>query len=221
MQRKALALLLASALSLVSPPRAAPSALSPEDVAALIRAMLAMVKIWNAMNTMPRWEAPSTRATVPLSYIFPYSISPYSAPWRSMPWGWNGFSHQGAWPRAGYPFVEPRHSLTQRPEITGAAARQEHGRLDLSGVWQGASGDVLVIHGNGFRIHNAEGLCSDVAFHIVGSQFFTYAPSSGVTRRYDLAQRGDQLALRDSEGQVLLFQRLRQPLSRYKKCIIM
>jgi hypothetical protein len=182
----------------------------------MIRTMLAMVKIWNTMNTTPGWETPGTRTMVPFSYI-----SPYIPSWPSTPWGWNGFSHPGAWPGAGYPLVEPRHGLAQRQEIAGAAARQNQARLNLSGVWQGASGDVLVIRGNRFRIHNAEGLCSDVTFHVAGSQFFTYAPSSGVTRRYELAQLGDRLALRDSEGQVLLFHRLRQPFPQYKKCMIM
>lgn len=205
MQRKALALLLAFALSFFASSRASGSALGPDDVAAMMRAMLSMVSIWNAMNGTTPWESPGTWAAAP---------SPYVPPRPSAPWGWNGFSPPAAWAGGGYPFADPRHGLPGRREIAGAAAKRGQTRLNLSGIWQGTSGDVLVIRGNRFRIHNADGLHRDGTFQVVGSQFFAYAPRSGVTRRYELAQRGNRLALRDSEGQVLLFERLRQSFLR-------
>jgi hypothetical protein len=99
--------------------------------------------------------------------------------------------------------------------------RQNQIGPSLNGTWRGASGDILVIRGNRFRIHNAEGLYSDGTFHIVGNQFFAYAPASAIIRRYELMQLHDRLALRDSEGQVILFERLKQPFPRYKNRIIM
>jgi hypothetical protein len=211
MQRKTIALLLALIPSSFSPSWASGSALRPDDVAAMMRAMLSMVSIWNAMNGAANWESPGTWTGAP---------SPYSPPRPTAPWGWNRFAPQASWPGGGSAFADPRQSLSWRREAARPAATRNQTRLSLSGIWQGNSGDVLVIRGNRFRIHNAEGLHRDGIFQVVGSQFFAVAPQAGVMRRYELAKQGDRLALRDSEGQVLLFERLRQSFPRYKKHII-
>lgn len=91
----------------------------------------------------------------------------------------------------------------------------------LSGTWQGDNGDVLVIRGDRFRIYDGESFYNDGTFRIVGNQLLIYAPTSGIVRRYQFAYRGNQLALRDSAGQVLSFRRLDESFPRYKKRIIM
>lgn len=213
MQRKTPPLLLALALSAFAPPHISAAVLGPDDVAAMIRALLTMVRIWNTLNGATQWGSPGGWTAPP---------SPYAPPWASDPGGWYGFSPQSPWPRTGYSFVVPRQNMIGSSNIAAAAAtRPGEPWPHLNGIWRGASGDTLVIHGNRFRIHNAAGLYSDGIFQIVGSQFHAYTPASGVVRHYGLNQLGDRLALRDDEGQILLFERLKQPFPGYKKRIIM
>lgn len=212
MQRKALALLIALTIGFFPLSPAASSPLGPDDVSAMVRAMLSMVRIWNAMNGATQWESPDTWIAAP---------TPYAPPIPAAPWDFNVLSPQGAWAGPAYPFRKPGHDLAGHRQLAEAAARQNHTRLNLSGIWQGASGDVLVIRGNRFRIHNGRGLYSDGTLRLLGNQLVTYVPASGVTRHYGLVQQGDRLALRDTEGQVLLFERLTQSLPRYKKRMIM
>ncbi len=212
MQRKAIALLLTSTLAVFSSSRALGSALGPDDVAAMMHAMLSMVRIWNAMNGTTPWDASRTWAAAP-PHVTAYQ--------PSAPWGGNGLCALGNLGRNGYPFAQPVHRLARQLAAARAAAMHRQVAMDLSGAWQGASGDILVVRGNRFRIHNAEGHYRDGTFQIAGDQFWTYVPASGVTRRYQLAHRGNWLALQDAEGQVLHFKRLEQSFPWRQKQIIM
>lgn len=79
---------------------------------------------------------------------------------------------------------------------------------DLSGVWRGSQGDILIIRGDHFRIHNEQGLYGDGTYRIFGSRFLAQVPVFGVTRQYELALLGDRFVLRDEAGQLLVFERL-------------
>ncbi len=212
MLRKAFVLLLASALSIFSPVSASGRALSSEDVGVLIRAMLTMVKIWNAMHGVAPWHSPGTWQS---------SLSPYLHPRPAGPWGWNGLPPSVMVPGVRYPLIQPGSGLTGPDGLSPPAINKSHAPQALGGIWRGATGDVLVIQGHRFRIHNNDGFYRDGTFHVRGNLLVTYAPATGVTRHYELAQLGDRLALRDSAGQLFIFDRLRQSLPRYERHIIM
>lgn len=215
MQRKAIALLLAVTLGLIPASRALGSALGPDDVAAMVRALLSMVRIWNAMHGATYWDAPGTWRSAPPPYI------PHIPPQPSASWGWHGLPAQGAWGGTGYPAAAPGQRLARHQAMARAAARHWQIVSDLTGTWQGASGDVLVIRGHRFRIHNGEGLYRDGTFQVVGNRLVTYVPTSGITRRYQFAHLGDRLALQDSEGRVLHFKKVGQSFPRGQKRTIM
>jgi hypothetical protein len=98
------------------------------------------------------------------------------------------------------PGVEPRSSLS-RTQL-------------LDGIWRGRQGDILMI-----RDGNARLLGYNHAFHeeaeieLQPTRMQIRNLGSGIERSYDYAYRDGRLALRDKEGNILLYRRLNRVFS--------
>lgn len=121
-------------------------------------------------------------------------------PWgRSLPWqGWEA----GPWSQA----------MPQAPSRGGGQPSGDRPQAPsvLEGVWQGAAGDVLTVHGHRFRIEAGQPQVGYGTFMLHGNRLIAYLPQTDSTRLYEYEVRGDYLALRDESGQMLLFRRLPQ-----------
>jgi hypothetical protein len=77
----------------------------------------------------------------------------------------------------------------------------------LDGVWEGTSGELLLIRNGMFRVYASADSYRDGHLSIDRGQLVLRDEDSGQTHRYEMQFRADQLALRDQDGQVLQFRR--------------
>jgi len=116
-----------------------------------------------------------------------------------MPWAPGSQMFGGAWPQ-GMPGVG-----MPWPGQPGGRAPRRH---QLNGIWQGESGEVLVIQDNRLRVFANADEYTDGWLEVDGSQLRIHNPDSGVSLGYEMALRNDTLALRDGAGQLRFYYRL-------------
>jgi hypothetical protein len=78
----------------------------------------------------------------------------------------------------------------------------------LEGVWEGASGGVLIVQGPYYRLYSPTGGFIDGRLELKSGELRLYNPSAGFDRRFDYALDQGRMALRDEAGQVYLYRQL-------------
>jgi hypothetical protein len=79
----------------------------------------------------------------------------------------------------------------------------------LEGVWEGRDGELLVVQGDRFRIYSALMQRVDGLVHIQGNRLALYNPLDQHAQAFEFAESQGRLVMRDVEGQVYLYRRLR------------
>jgi hypothetical protein len=78
----------------------------------------------------------------------------------------------------------------------------------LDGVWQGRSGEILMIRDGRFRIYVTRERYRRGKLRIRGKILYMHNPNTNTTNKYEYATQKGRLALRDTEGHLLLYRRL-------------
>lgn len=140
------------------------------------------------------------------------------SPWSAL--GMGGWPGAGAWPSAwnwpatnGVPWGQGPYGYGGYPGATspwnysgsGAAYRA------LQGRWIGASGDLLAMDADRFVLRAGQYAIAG-RYRVQNDHLLLYSPQDGRVIEYRLAFQGPGLALRDSYGQTLLFQRVGYPV---------
>ncbi|MCG6860574.1 MAG: hypothetical protein LJE70_04740 [Chromatiaceae bacterium] len=79
----------------------------------------------------------------------------------------------------------------------------------LEGVWEGRSGELLIVQGNRFRIYSPAVQRVDGLMQIRGDRLALYNPLDQHAQAFEFAESQGRLILRDLAGQVYLYRRLR------------
>ena len=79
----------------------------------------------------------------------------------------------------------------------------------LDGVWQGRAGEILMIREGRFRIHVTRDRYRQGRLRFRGKALYMHDPRTSTTKQYEYATHKGRLVLRDAEGQLLLYRRLR------------
>jgi hypothetical protein len=82
------------------------------------------------------------------------------------------------------------------------------GASPLEGTWESSTGELMIVSGGQFEIRSADQRSASGSLSVQGNQLYTYSPDLGVGQEYEFALEGDKLALRDPDGDLLLFRRL-------------
>jgi len=139
-----------------------------------------------------------------------------SGAWGNAPLDWSQYAPSGGWPGFGSSGYTPPWSGGQLPgqqqmqqmmQGMGAPQGLPFGGTSLDGIWQGRSGEILVIWGNRFRIYADTSRFTEGELRIQGNQLWLHNPTSNTTQRYEYAAHEGRLALRDARGQLLLYRR--------------
>ncbi|MEI6414070.1 MAG: hypothetical protein WCP34_07385 [Pseudomonadota bacterium] len=78
----------------------------------------------------------------------------------------------------------------------------------LDGWWEGSAGDRMVIQGTRFRIYASTSDYVEGRFNIQGNYLALQNQDSGVTQVYEFAHHSGRLALRNPDGQLMLYRRM-------------
>lgn len=78
----------------------------------------------------------------------------------------------------------------------------------LEGVWEGASGGLLIVQGAFYRLYAPGGGYVDGRIEISGQQLRMWSPEAGFDLGFEYAQDQGRMALRDQGGQLYLYRRL-------------
>lgn len=99
--------------------------------------------------------------------------------------------------------------------IPGAEPRSSLSRTQLlDGIWQGRQGDVLMIKDGNARLLGYNHAVSEEAdISLQPTRLVLRSISTGIERSYDYAYRDGRLALRDANGNILLYRRLNRVFS--------
>ena len=80
---------------------------------------------------------------------------------------------------------------------------------DLSGGWRGSAGEQVEIRGNQARIWgNGQESCFCI-FMIFGNRLIAYSPDTDVVKKFEYSGGHDHFLLRDDQGGVMSFERVR------------
>ncbi len=79
----------------------------------------------------------------------------------------------------------------------------------LDGVWQGRSGETLMIRDGRFRIYVTRDRYRQGKLRFKGNTLYMRDPQTSTTNRYEYATHKGRLVLRDAEGRLLLYRRVR------------
>ncbi len=80
----------------------------------------------------------------------------------------------------------------------------------LEGVWQGRAGEILMIREGRFRIYVNRDQYRQGKLRYKSKTLYMHDPRTSITKKYDYATHKGRLVLRDAEGRLLLYRRLRQ-----------
>lgn len=136
--------------------------------------------------------------------------------WGNAPLDWSQYAPSGGWPGfggSGYtlPWSSGQFPGQQQAQqmMRGMGAPQglPFVGTSLDGIWQGRSGEVLVIWGQRFRIYSDSNRFTEGDLRVQGNQLWLHNPMSNTTQRYEYAAHEGRLALRDVNGQLLLYRR--------------
>jgi hypothetical protein len=101
----------------------------------------------------------------------------------------------------GIPGMPPGAAMPQMPSMPWSGGL-------LQGVWEGASGGVLIVQGPYYRLYSPTGGFIDGRLELRSGELRLYNPSAGFDRRFDYALDQGRMALRDEGGQVYLYRQL-------------
>lgn len=83
------------------------------------------------------------------------------------------------------------------------------GASSLQGIWEGRDGELVVVQGERFRIYSSDGRTLDGRVRVQGDRLAMHVPGEAQARAFQFAESQGRLVLRDSDGQVYLYRRLR------------
>ncbi len=126
----------------------------------------------------------------PLSYLSP------PAPLDPIP----ALEGAGVWPQPPQPSPQSSAPPTQAPP-----------RSPLDGTWLDSSGEVLLIRRGRFRIYLTPENYREGYLWRENQTLIMEDPATGRRMEYEYAQQDHKLALRDPQGNLLLYRRLVQP----------
>ena len=76
-------------------------------------------------------------------------------------------------------------------------------------MWLGRSGELLVVRDGRFRIYLNRDRHRQGKLRILGKSLYMHDPRTKTTNKYEFATQKGRLVLRDADGQLLLYRRLR------------
>jgi hypothetical protein len=139
-----------------------------------------------------------------------------SGAWGNPPLDWSQYNPSGAWSGlGGSSYLSPwstgqlpgQQQMQQMMQGMGAPQGLPFTGSSLDGMWQGRSGEILVIWGNRFRIYADTTRFTEGELRVQGNQLWLRNATSDTTQRYEYAAHEGRLALRDARGQLLLYRR--------------
>lgn len=179
------------------------------NIAKLMQGMADVMMAWSAMNSqnMPANVPMTTMPNTPMTAMpnMPMTTMPNIANMQSM----NPVNKLGLMPEnMNNGGINP--SSVQRGNDTQNPGNQVQTGQILDGIWQGRSGENLIIDGQRFYIgSNRRALQGYIS--VSTNWFDTFVPATRLRKRYLYYRRNDKLLLRNTtNGQFLYFQLNRQ-----------
>jgi hypothetical protein len=162
----------------------------------------AMSRMMEAMGLFDSGPTPGTGGSMPMD---PMSMT---GPWGSAagPWG-SGMPWGG-------PFQDPSRAF-QMGEMMNRFSRQMRAPggtwspSRLEGVWEGRSGELLIVQGDRFRIYSPDVQRVDGLIQVREDRLALYNPLDEQAQPFQFAESEGRLVMRDLSGQVYLYRRLR------------
>ena len=101
--------------------------------------------------------------------------------------------------------------LTRAPGARGTTTPPATDRYqpDLSGNWRGSAGERVEIRGNEARIWKDGQQSCYCIFMIHGNRMIAYSPDTDVVKKFEYSGGLDQFLLRDDQGGIMSFVRVR------------
>ena len=136
--------------------------------------------------------------------------------WGNTPSDWSQYAPSGGWPGFGSSsYMSPwssgqlpgQQQIQQMMRGMGAPKGLPFTGASLDGIWQGRSGEILVIWANRFRIYADASRFTEGDLRVQGNQLWLHNPRSNTSQRYEYAAHEGRLVLRDARGQLLLYRR--------------
>lgn len=97
--------------------------------------------------------------------------------------------------RPGYPGMIPR-------------APGQYSRSRLDGNWQGKTGEIFVIRSGRFRIYQNAKRYHEGLIYLDEKHLAMQQRNAAVTHRFEYAEKGGRLVLRDNRGNLLLYRKI-------------
>lgn len=85
----------------------------------------------------------------------------------------------------------------------------------LDGIWQGQAGEIVLVMYGHFRIYADSDHYRDGRYEINDNLLVMHDPQTGNSRSYEYAFSEGRMALRDKDGNLLLFRQLPIPIPSY------
>jgi len=136
--------------------------------------------------------------------------------WGTPPLDWSQYAPSQGWPGfggSGFPApwsasqLPGQQQMQQMMRGMGSSYNLPFPSPSLDGVWRGRAGEILVIQGNRFRVYADSTRFTEGELRIQGNELWLHNPKSNTTQRYEYAEHEGRLALRDAQGQLLLYRR--------------
>ena len=109
------------------------------------------------------------------------------------------------WPPGNVPM--PGSRLGNPRKIPGLSGQIYRSRLD--GNWQGRTGEILAIRSGRFRIYQSPERYHEGLIYFDEKHLALRQAKAGVTHQYEYAEEGGRLVLRDTQGNLLLYRKIR------------
>lgn len=136
--------------------------------------------------------------------------SPWGNPWTN-PWSTPGnqWSIPGQMPGQ-MPGTLPNWG-SPYGGVPNASGPIGSGTQRLDGAWLGNQGFGLIIRGRKLRLVGESEQYRDMTLAYEGDHLWLFDRDSGTAKRYEFARADDRMALRDTDGNTLLFRRWKAP----------
>ena len=99
--------------------------------------------------------------------------------------------------------------LTPGARETKVPSSSESYQLDLTGRWRGSAGERVEIRGNRARIWGNGQQSCECIFMIHGNRMIAYSPDTDIVKKFEYSGGLDHFLLRDEQGGVMSFMRVR------------
>ena len=171
----------------------------------------AMSRMMQSMGSMSNnndrggsgWSMPSMGQGIPGMGMMPYGammpgMTNWNMPFRgpTQMFGMQNMMDQFGNPSSGDPLQAPNPWFKGRSESP------------FEGVWEGVSGELVIVQGDRFRIYAPGTTYVDGIVKIQGDRIALYNPADRQARPFDYAMQQGRLVLRDDAGQLFLYRRL-------------